>query len=232
MFEIGPHRFTETDARGTVRKHPEIWELFTRGRGSDTAAADDILTPLAPALTDDLETDLAAVWSAWTAAPAALRGAGLLPSRAVGTVQHLHLGDGGLPKRGVEQVDVGWRGVVGDRQAARAHHGRPWQALCIWSVESIEHHRSNGHPLAPGLAGENVTVGGLRWDDVRPGVRLQLGSVVCDVVDFAFPCKQNSGWFADGDFMAMHHERGPSRVYATVVQPGAISVGDEAILEP
>lgn len=231
MFEIGPHRFTETDARGTVRKHADIWPLFARGRG-DAATVDHLLAPLAPELTDDLAADLAAVWSAWSAASAALRSAGLLPSRSVGTVEHLHLGDGGLPKRGVERVEVGWKGVVGDRQASRAHHGRPWQALCIWSVEAIEHHRSNGHTVSPGLAGENVTLGGLVWGDVRPGVRLQVGSVLCEVSDYAFPCKQNAGWFADGDFMAMYHERGPSRVYATVLQPGAISVGDEAILEP
>jgi hypothetical protein len=31
----------------------------------------------------------------------------------------------------------------------------------------------------------------------------------------------------------MHHERGPvSRVYATVLQPGVIAVGDAAVLEP
>lgn len=230
MFEIGPHRFTETDARNTVRKHPDIWRLFADR--SDTAAAERVLAQLAPTLTGDLGADLAAVWSAWSAAPAALGAAGLLPQRSEGTVQHLHLGNGGLPKRGVEHVDVEWRGVVGDRQASRAHHGRPWQALCIWSVEAIARHRANGHTVAPGFAGENVTVAGLPWHDVTPGVRLQLGSVRCEVTDFAFPCKQNAGWFADGDFMAMHHERGPSRVYATVVAPGAISVGDPAILEP
>lgn len=230
MFEIGPHRFTETDARNTVRKHPDIWQLLARRR--DAAAVERVLAPIAPVLVDDLEVDLAAVWSAWSAGSAALRDAGLLPARTRGTVQHLHLGDGGLPKRGVDRVDVAWRGVMGDRQASRAHHGRPWQALCIWSVEAIAQHRAAGHTVAPGLAGENVTVADLPWDDVSPGVRLQLGSVLCEVSDFAFPCKQNSAWFADGDFMAMHHERGPSRVYATVVAPGAISVGDPAILEP
>jgi hypothetical protein len=230
MFEIGPHHFTETDARSTVRKHPDIWALYARRR--DAAAVQRVLAPLAPALTDDLAADLAAVWSAWPAASAALRRAGLLPARAEGVVQHLHLGDGGLPKRSTDRVEVGWRGVAGDRQASRAHHGRPWQALCIWSVEAIDHHQAAGHTVSAGLAGENITVAGLHWDDVAPGVRLQLGSVLCEVTDFAVPCKQNAAWFADGDFMAMHHERGPSRVYATVVEPGAISVGDPAILEP
>ena len=40
-------------------------------------------------------------------------------------------------------------------------------------------------------------------------------------------------WFAGGDFEAMHHERGPvSRVYATVLTPGSVAVGDAVVLEP
>ena len=43
----------------------------------------------------------------------------------------------------------------------------------------------------------------------------------------------NKRWFIDGDYSVMHHERGPvSRVYATVLEPGDITTGDSAILEP
>lgn len=230
MFEIGPHRFTETDARATVRNHPEIWAKHAVGR--DRTAVEQVLAPLDPHLGGDLAADLAAVWASWAAASAALRHAGLLPTTQSGEVHHLHTGDGGVPKHPVERFEVGWRGAAGDRQAARAHHGRPWQALCIWSVEAIDHHRAAGHPLAPGLAGENITLGGIDWARVAPGVELTIGGVRCRVSDFAFPCKQNRDWFAGGDFMAMFHERGPSRVYATVLEPGAVSVGDRAILEP
>ena len=44
---------------------------------------------------------------------------------------------------------------------------------------------------------------------------------------YAIPCKQNNDWFADSDFMAMSHERGPfSRIYAMVTTCGEIAVGD------
>ena len=123
--------------------------------------------------------------------------------------------------------------MVGDRQATRVHHGRPWQALCLWSAEVIDEFRTQGHPIAPGRAGENVTVSGLPWEQVRPGVRLQVSNVLCEISAYALPCYQNKPWFIDGDFEVMNHERGPvSRVYATVLQPGDIAVGDEAILEP
>jgi MOSC domain-containing protein YiiM len=113
------------------------------------------------------------------------------------------------------------------------HHGRPWQALCLWSLEVIDAFQAAGHPIAPGLAGENITVSGLHWPDVRPGVRIQIGEVLCEISSYAIPCSQNSGWFLDGEFTLMHHDRGPvSRVYATVLEPGRIATGDAAILEP
>jgi MOSC domain-containing protein YiiM len=50
---------------------------------------------------------------------------------------------------------------------------------------------------------------------------------------YAFPCKQNAAWFRDGNFMAMWAGNGPvSRLYATVLQPGRITTGDPAVLEP
>lgn len=227
MHSIGPYTFTETDARRTVGNLDDVWALYAQGRDAT------VLEPLYPALTNDLATDLQRVWAAWTAAGPALRAAGQLPQRAEGHVAHLHLSDGGLPKTPVPSVDVGWRGVVGDRQATRVHHGRPWQALCLWSSEVIESLHADGHPIAPGLAGENITLAGLPWSDVRAGVRLRIGDVLCEISAYALPCFQNKRWFNGGEFDVMHHERGDvSRVYATVVEPGSITVGQSAILEP
>jgi MOSC domain-containing protein YiiM len=162
-----------------------------------------------------------------------LRAAGELPTRAEGTVVQLSVSNGGVPKLAVESADVDWSGMSGDRQNVRVHHGRPWQALCIWSADVIEDLHRAGHPIAPGRAGENITIAGLRWADVRAGVRLLIGDVLCEVTAYALPCASNKPWFIDGDFTVMHHQRGPvSRVYATVLAPGRITVGDPAILEP
>jgi MOSC domain-containing protein YiiM len=159
--------------------------------------------------------------------------AGALPASATGSVQQISASDGGVPKRAVSHAEVDRGGVVGDRQATRVHHGRPWQALCIWSSEVIASLAADGHAIAAGSAGENVTLSGLDWAAVRPGSRLQLGSVVCQVTAYAVPCKQNGRWFSDGDFTRIHHSRGPvSRVYAVVLEAGQIAVGDTAILEP
>jgi MOSC domain-containing protein YiiM len=138
-----------------------------------------------------------------------------------------------VPKTAVEQVEVTTRGVAGDRQASRRHHGRPWQALCIWSAEVIHALAAEGHPIRPGAAGENATIDGVPWDEVRPGARLTMGEVVAEIAPYALPCAQNAQWFAGGDFNRMHHDTGPvSRVYALVVEPGRIAVGDPVHLDP
>ena len=50
---------------------------------------------------------------------------------------------------------------------------------------------------------------------------------------YTLPCSKNGPWFIGGDSRVMHHNRGPvSRVYATVLEPGLVRVGDAAILEP
>jgi hypothetical protein len=185
---------------------------------------------------DDLETLLPAfeaVWAELMSARDDLVAAGAVPARCEGTVVQLNRSGGGVPKLPVEGVEVDHCGVVGDSQSSRLHHGRPWQALCIWSREVIDSLAGEGHPIHPGAAGENVTTAGLAWADVRPGVHLRLGSVLCEVSAFALPCFNLKPFFSDADFRRIHHDRGPiSRVYATVLMPGTIATGDAAVLEP
>lgn len=227
MFTIGPYQFTETDARRTVDLFDDLWGLLTDGRDASVVA------DLRPELTDELAVDIVAVWHALQAAGPAMRAAGQLPSTAHGTVSQLNLSTGGVPKLPVSSVDVDFGGIIGDTQATRQHHGRPWQALCLWSSEVIDAFAAAGHPIAAGRAGENITLSGLSWPDIRAGVRLGIGTVVCDISSFALPCRHNAPWFIDGEFNSMHHDRGPvSRVYATVLEPGTISTGDTVVLEP
>lgn len=100
-------------------------------------------------------------------------GSGAPPAR--GRLARISTSGGGVPKTAVERADIGWRGVAGDRQAARQHHGRPTQALCLWSAEVIDALRAEGHPISPGAAGENLTVEGVDWATIRPGTILQVG---------------------------------------------------------
>jgi MOSC domain-containing protein YiiM len=154
------------------------------------------------------------------------------PQPATGTVQGLFRSRGGVPKHAVETVEVGARGVMGDVQKTRQHHGRPWQALCVWSAEVVNRLHTEGHPIVPGSAGENISIGGLDWDVVLPGSKLTIGPVVVELSLYALPCAKNAQWFADRNFERIHHrtERGVSRIYGSVLHGGPIRVGDPVSL--
>lgn len=158
-------------------------------------------------------------------------GAGVVTQQ--GTVAQLNTSDGGVPKVPVVGVEVGPRGVVGDRQGDRKHHGRPFQAVCLWSSEVIDALVAEGHPIGPGLAGENLTVTGIDWATLRPGVRMLVGDVTLEVSGWAEPCRKNDQWFTDrSDRMDHRLHPGWSRAYAWVVEPGTIATGDDVIVEP
>ena len=173
------------------------------------------------------------VWAEWRAAMAALRDAGAYGPTTTGVAAGLFTSHGGVPKHAQPSLDIGFGGVAGDKQNDRDHHGRPWQAVCLWSTEVIDAFRAEGHPLAPGLAGENITPSGISWDRVVPGVHLVVGTALLEVSAYAVPCRKNAGWFTDGHFGLMHHRHGHvSRAYATVLRPGTVALGDPVVLEP
>lgn len=240
MITLGPYQFSDTDAAQTFGHHGALFDQLTDGIDAEFVA---VVAPFraeaARAWTDAGEGHAAPVealgrfWGAWRSAMDALRGAGAFGPPAVGTATGLFLSDGGVPKEPVPRISVGFGGVDGDRQNNRTHHGRPWQAICLWSTEVIDGLTADGHPIAPGLAGENITLTGLAWERVRPGVHLRIGDVLVEVSAYATPCAKNAAWFRDGDFNVIHRRNGPvARAYATVIEPGSIAVGDPALLEP
>ena len=148
-----------------------------------------------------------------------------------GQVHSLQANGGGVPKPQIERATVDFSGIVGDKQKSRNHHGRPWQALCIWSREVIDSFASSGDPITYGSAGENITVSGLDWSRVLPGTSMEIGGTACTITAYAIPCSQNKAWFRDGNYNKMSHELGPvSRVYAMVTRTGEVAPGDSVKL--
>ncbi len=148
-------------------------------------------------------------------------------------VHQISVSDGGVPKLPVARAMVTALGVLGDRQRNTGVHGGPERALCLYSLEVIEALRAEGHTIYPGAAGENITIAGLDWAQVVPGVRLAIGpEVVAEVSSYAGPCQQQTGWFTDGDFTRLSQKRNPgqSRVYARILEEGVVSTGDEVSL--
>ena len=145
-----------------------------------------------------------------------------------GSVVGLHRSGGGAPKQPVDDVTVDVGGVLGDVQATRNHHGRPWQALCLFSADVVDALRAEGHPIAPGTVGENVLISGVDWSRMRGGLTLEIGGVRCTTSSPADPCRNIGASFVGADHRRIDHELHPgwSRWYASVVRDGPIRVGD------
>jgi MOSC domain-containing protein YiiM len=150
-----------------------------------------------------------------------------------GRVTGLQLSAGGVPKMAVTRAAVGANGMAGDRQRDRRFHGGPERALCLYSQERLDALAGEGHPVAPGVLGENVTITGLPWDEVRPGTRLRMGGVEAVVTSFTSPCKNIAYGFSDGIFARISQKVNPgwSRVYVRIQAEGEIVVGDPVILD-
>jgi MOSC domain-containing protein YiiM len=98
----------------------------------------------------------------------------------------------------------------------------------------IEELAADGHPIAAGRAGENLTLRGLAWDSLRPGSRLRVGSALVELSFPAVPCSKQTQWFADGDFKRIAYEVNPQwvRWYGWVRERGDVAPGDTVVVQP
>ena len=154
-------------------------------------------------------------------------------SDAGARIVQLSISKGGVPKQAVESVRVTSLGLEGDAHRDREHHGGPERAVCLFAMEPIRALQAEGHPLGPGTLGENITVEGLDWSAVQPGVRLRLGGeVLLEVTRYTTPCFNIRPAFVDGDYSLVSQKRHPgrSRVYARVLETGTLRRGDPAQL--
>ena len=154
--------------------------------------------------------------------------------RPRGRVHSLQISNGGVPKLAVPSIQVEVDGIVGDDQNDKKHHGGPTRAVCLLALEVIEALQSEGHPIAPGATGENVTVAELGVDFPR-GSRLAFeGGVVLEINKPAVPCPKIAAAFHDGRHRhldaALDARR--ARHYARVLVPGRIATGAPVELLP
>lgn len=148
-----------------------------------------------------------------------------------GRVVQINVSSGGVPKLAVSAGELTLAGLMGDRQRHLKFHGGPDRALCLWSVEVIELLQREGHPIAPGSAGENLTLAGLDWGSLAPGSQLLLGDQVrVEITDYAAPCRTIMKEFSDRRYsrISQKHYPGSSRLYARVLQGGWVRPGDRA----
>ncbi len=145
-----------------------------------------------------------------------------------GRIFQLNVSDGGVPKLAVREAVLTLKGLEGDRQQDLRYHGGPARALCLFALERVLELQAEGHPIFPGSVGENLTVVGLDWSGLKPGARLALGEeAVVEITSYTAPCKNIAGSFEGGKFKRISQKVNPgdSRLYARVVSPGRLFVG-------
>jgi MOSC domain-containing protein YiiM len=141
---------------------------------------------------------------------------------------------GGVPKHRVPSAEITATGVAGDKQRDRRHHGGPTRAVSLYSYDHIQTLQAEGHPIAPGSTGENLTIGGLDWPALQVGDRLRIGEhVQIEITNYAVPCMNIIESFADGTITRISQKVHPgwSRLYARVLEAGVVREGDAVALE-
>ena len=145
-----------------------------------------------------------------------------------GRLEAINLSRGGVPKQCVFEARITEQGLEGDHQNDTYHHGGPDRAVVLFSLDVIQRLRMEGHPIATGTVGENLTLSGLDWPAIVPGTRVTIGDVELRITKYATPCNNIRRSFLKNDFMRIYqdHHPGWSRVCARVVKGGIVRPGD------
>lgn len=151
-----------------------------------------------------------------------------------GLVLQLNVSNGGIPKRPVEQARVTTHGVEGDNWAHPRFHGGPKQALLLIAMEDLDALKVLGYPVFPGALGENLTVTGIPFREVRIGDRFQAGEVSLEITKLRQPCRTLDS-IRKGIQSELYDTKpgaplwGRGGFYARVTTGGVIRTGDKIL---
>jgi MOSC domain-containing protein YiiM len=126
------------------------------------------------------------------------------------------------------RVPVRWLNLECDGQADLSVHGGRDKAVYAYPAE---HYAAWGRELPdlvlpPGMFGENLTVEGLREDDVHVGDRLRFGSAEGVITQPRLPCYKLAVRFGRDDMVKRFLASGRSGFYLAVIREGDVAAGD------
>jgi MOSC domain-containing protein YiiM len=105
-----------------------------------------------------------------------------------GRILQVSLSKGGIPKLAVPSAWAESLGLEGDVQRDMQIHGGPRRALLLISAEVLAELRADGFPVSPGSLGENLTVTGLDFRELRAGMRFRAGGAIIELTKPRAPC--------------------------------------------
>jgi MOSC domain-containing protein YiiM len=126
------------------------------------------------------------------------------------------------------RVPVRRLNLEGDGQADLSVHGGADKAVYVYPAEHYPDWRRELPELALpwGMFGENLTVEGLREDDVHVGDRLRLGTAEAVVTQPRLPCYKLGVRFSRDDIVKRFLASGRTGFYVAVTQEGDVGAGD------
>ena len=150
----------------------------------------------------------------------------------MGVVHSINVSNGGVPKLPRGSCYVSVNGLRGDRQRDLRYHGGADRAVCLYSLDLIAALQAEGHAIEAGSIGENLTLEGTDWSQMIPGARVEVGSVVLELTDYAAPCSNIARSFERRQYVRVNQKvhAGWSRLYARVLAEGTVQVGDRVSL--
>jgi MOSC domain-containing protein YiiM len=143
-------------------------------------------------------------------------------------LESINASRGGVPKQSMFEALITAAGLDGDRQRDLRVHGGPDRAIVLYSLDLIRALQREGHPIAAGTVGENLTVSGLDWAAIVPGTELAIGEVRLRLTKFTAPCETIAFNFVASDYTRISQKVHPgwSRLSARVLHGGLVAVGD------
>jgi MOSC domain-containing protein YiiM len=116
----------------------------------------------------------------------------------------------------------------GDRQADLSVHGGAEKAVYAYPVEHYQYWQGElpDMDFPYGMFGENLTVEGLREDDVNIGDRFLVGSAELMATQPRMPCYKLGLKFGRDDIIKRFLESGRSGFYFSVIGEGEVGAGD------
>ncbi|PGO21690.1 MOSC domain-containing protein [Bacillus cereus] len=122
----------------------------------------------------------------------------------------------------------------GDGQADLVHHGGVDKAVCVYSGEHYGYwEKELSQDLVYGAFGENITVSGMREEDVCIGDTFQLGEAIVQVTQPRQPCFKLAKKYNVPKLPLYFQETGYTGFYFRVLKEGWVSPVDSLkLLKP
>lgn len=112
------------------------------------------------------------------------------------------------------------------------HHGGPDKAVCVYSLDHYPYWEELLKiKLSEAAFGENLTVSGMREDEVCIGDIYETGSALLQVSQPRQPCRTLSARYERDDMIKLVRDSGLTGFYFRVLRTGSVKKGDQLRLQ-